>query len=73
MDWLTVEHSETGEPIKKHYHVTLHYERLAEEESKFEAIHNTIMGNTVVENGKITVIEIDPEMPIDPLTKSWDL
>ncbi|MGM3307216.1 hypothetical protein ACSQ6I_14800 [Anabaena sp. WFMT] len=72
IDWLTVERSDSGEPITKHYHVILHYERIAEEESKFETIHNTIMGNTVVENAKITVIEIDPEIPIDPLTRAWD-
>ncbi|MEA5579379.1 hypothetical protein [Anabaena sp. UHCC 0451] len=72
IDWETVERSDSGEPIAKHYHVILHYERIAEEESKFEAMHNTIMGNTVVENAKITVIEIDPSIPIDPLTRSWD-
>ncbi len=64
IDWDTVERSEAGNPIAKHYHVILHYERIAEEESKFEAMLNTIMGNTVVENAKITVIEIDPNMPI---------
>ena len=64
IDWDTVERSEAGEPITKHYHVILHYERIAEEESKFEAMHNTIIGNTVVENAKITVIEIDPDIPI---------
>ncbi|HBW32959.1 hypothetical protein H6G49_25495 [Nostoc sp. PCC 7120 = FACHB-418] len=70
--WDTVEQSNTGEPITKHYHVILHYERIAEEESKFEAMHNTIMGNTVVENANITVIEIDPDIPIEPLTRSRD-
>lgn len=72
IDWDVVERSVSGEPILKHYHVILHYERLAEEESKFEALHNTIMGNTVVENAKISIIEIDPDIPIDPLTRSWD-
>jgi hypothetical protein len=72
IDWLTVEKSDSGEPITKHYHVILHYERIAEEESKFQAIHNTVMGNTVVENAKISVIEIDPDIPIDPLTREWD-
>ncbi|MBD2490421.1 hypothetical protein [Aulosira sp. FACHB-615] len=70
--WDTVERSDSGKPITKHYHVILHYERIAEEESKFEAMHNTIMGNTVVENANITVIEIDPDIPIEPLTRSWD-
>ncbi|WP_375490827.1 hypothetical protein [uncultured Nostoc sp.] len=72
IDWDTVERSDSGEPIAKRYHVILHYERIAEEESKFEALHNTIMGNTVVENANITVIEIDPDIPIDPLMRSWD-
>ncbi|WP_017651241.1 hypothetical protein [Fortiea contorta] len=72
IDWDTVERSDSGEPITKHYHVILHYERIAEEESKFEAMHNTIMGNTVVENAKITIIEIDSDIPIDPLARSWD-
>ena len=57
-DWHTVEHSESGEPIEKHYHVILHYERIAQAESKFEAMHDTMLGNTVVENAQITVIEI---------------
>ncbi|WP_427157304.1 hypothetical protein ACQFX9_17605 [Aliinostoc sp. HNIBRCY26] len=70
--WDTVERSDSGEPITNHYHVILHYERIAEEESKFEAMHNTIMGNTVVENANITVIEVDPDIPIEPLTRSWD-
>ncbi|MHC5770399.1 MAG: hypothetical protein ACYTXI_33410 [Nostoc sp.] len=70
IDWDTVERSDSGEPIAKRYHVILHYERIAEEESKFEALHNTIMGNTVVENAKITVIEIDSDIPIDPLMRS---
>jgi hypothetical protein len=71
-DWLAVERSESGAPIDKHYHVILHYECLAEDESKFEAMHNTIMGNTVVENAKITVIEIDADLPVEPLARSWD-
>ncbi|MEA5566300.1 hypothetical protein [Anabaena sp. UHCC 0399] len=71
-DWDTGERSDSGEAITKHYHVILHYERIAEEESKFEAMRNTIMGNTVVENANITVIEIDPNIPIEPLTRSWD-
>ncbi|QLE58955.1 hypothetical protein [Nostoc sp. TCL26-01] len=72
IDWRTVERSNSGEPIAKHYHVILHYERIAEEESKFEALQNTVMGNLVVENAKITIIEIDPDIPIEPLERSWD-
>ncbi|MBW4440369.1 MAG: hypothetical protein KME10_03865 [Plectolyngbya sp. WJT66-NPBG17] len=69
LDWDAVERSETGSPIQKHYHVVLHYERLAEAESKFEAMHDTIMGNTVVENSKITVIEIASDLQIKPLAQ----
>ena len=68
-DWDTVELSGSGVPIEKHYHVILHYERIAEAESKFEAMHNTIMGNTVVENAKISVLEISPDLQINPLTR----
>jgi hypothetical protein len=63
--------SDSGEPIQKHYHVILHYEEIAEAESKFEARHNTILGNTVVENANISVIEISPDIPIEPLEVSW--
>jgi hypothetical protein len=72
LDALAVDQSESGEIINKHYHVILHYERIAEDESMFEATHNTIMGNTVVENAKITVVEIDLDLPIDPIARSWD-
>jgi len=72
IDSLAVERSPSGEPINKHYHVILHYERIAEDESRFEAIHNTIMGNTVVENAKITAIEIDADLPVNALARSWD-
>jgi len=64
IDWDAVELSDLGDPINKYYHVILHYERIAEDESKFEAFHNTIMGNTVVENAKISVIEIAPDIEI---------
>jgi phosphoribosylformylglycinamidine (FGAM) synthase PurS component len=71
IDSLAVEVSDSGTPIEKHYHVILHYERIAEAESKFEAIHDTILGNTVVENAKISAIEISPDLQINPLTRSW--
>jgi len=67
-DWNAVERSETGEPIPKSYHVILHYERIAEAESMFEAMHETIIGNTVVENAEITLVEIAADLPIQPLT-----
>lgn len=71
LDWDRVELSDSGEPINNHYHVILHYERIAEDESKFEAMHNTIMGNTVVENAKITVIEIDRDLQVEPLARPY--
>lgn len=71
IDWDTVERSESGEPIEKQYHVMLHYEDIITAESKFEAMHNTIMGNTVVENARITVIEIASNLSVEPLTRSW--
>ena len=67
-DWLAVERSESGEVIQKHYHVILHYERIGIAESKFEAMQDTLLGNTVVENAKATLIEIDANLPVSPLT-----
>ncbi len=72
LDWDAVAQSASGEPIEKQYHVMLHYESTITASSKFEAIHDTIMGNTVVENAKITVVEIDPDLPITPLHRSWN-
>ena len=63
VDMLTVERSPDGEAISKLYHVILHFECTIDAESKFEAMHDTIMGNTVVENGKITVIEVSEDLP----------
>jgi hypothetical protein len=68
IDWDAVEHSEAGEVIQKRYHVILHYERIGKAESKFEAMQDTLMGNTVVENAKVTLIEIDANLPLQPLT-----
>jgi hypothetical protein len=48
------------------------YERITEDESMFEATHNTIIGNTVVENAKIIVVQIDSDLPIEPVERSWD-
>ncbi|MEG5137767.1 MULTISPECIES: hypothetical protein [unclassified Microcoleus] len=67
LDWDAVELSDSGEPIEKRYHVILHYERIAKEESKFEAMQNTLLGNTVVEMGKLSIIEISPDIPIQRL------
>lgn len=67
IDWDAVELSDDGEPVDKRYHVILHYERIAKEESKFEAMQNTLLGNTVVERGKLSIIEISPDIPIQGL------
>ncbi|WP_193199928.1 hypothetical protein [Nostoc sp. MG11] len=69
-DWQTVERSESGEPIQKRYHVILHYERIGKAESKFEAMQDTLMGNLVVENAKVTLIEIDAILPVQPLNSN---
>jgi hypothetical protein len=70
LDWQAVQLSESGQAVQQRYHVVLHYERIAEEESMFEAMHNTIMGNTVVENATIMVMPIDSDLPIEPITRS---
>jgi phosphoribosylformylglycinamidine (FGAM) synthase PurS component len=67
-DWEAVEHSASGEPIQKRYHVILHYERIRTAESKFDALQDTLLGNTVVENAKVNLIEIDASLLIQPLT-----
>lgn len=72
VDWDAVERSDTGEPIEKQYHVMLYYEDIITAESKFEAMHNTLLGNTVVENAKITVIEVANDLPVEPLVRSWE-
>jgi hypothetical protein len=65
IDWDAVEESESGDPIEKEYHVILHYEAIRTAESKFEAMHDTMMGNTVVTKATINVIEIDPDLAIE--------
>ncbi len=71
IDWSAVDRSESGEPIEKEYHVILHYETITTAESKFEAMHDTMMGNTVVENALISVIEVSPNGSIEPLRRSY--
>ena len=63
LDWEAVDRSASGKAIDKRFHVILHYERVAEEESKFEAMTNTLLGNTVVENAEVTIIQVDPGFP----------
>ena len=65
-----MEISDSGEPINKYYHVIVHYEEISEAESQFEAVHNTMMGNTIVENARIAAIEISPDIEIEPLERS---
>jgi hypothetical protein len=72
VDMLTVERSADGEAINKLYHVTLNFECIIDAESRFEAMHNTIMGNTVVENAKITVIEVGDDLPVADILKLGD-
>src|SRR5437016_1030914 len=56
VSWEAVDRSPAGTAKNKRFHVILHYERLADEESKFDALHNTLLGNVVVENAEITII-----------------
>ncbi|MEG3862748.1 hypothetical protein [Microcoleus sp. herbarium12] len=70
IDSLAVEISDSGEPINKYYHVIIHYEEISEAESKFDAVHNTIMGNTIIENARLAAIEISPDIQIEPLERS---
>jgi hypothetical protein len=67
VDWEAVDRSPSGKVNEKRFHVILHYERVAEEESKFDATLNTQLGNTVVENAEIVLIQVDPALPIEPL------
>lgn len=60
--------SEAGQ--KKRYHVILHYERMVTEDSKFDALHNILIGNVVVENAKRWAIEIDSS--VQPINDDWD-
>jgi len=64
--WDAVERSLSGDVMEKRFHVVLHYERVVSEESKFEAMHRTLLGNTVIENAEISIIRVDPELPIAP-------
>lgn len=65
IEWDAIECSEAGTPVQNYYHVVLHYETIAEDESKFYAMHNTIMGNTVVENATITIVQVEPDFAIN--------
>ena len=62
-----VERLPSGEIIEKEYHIIVHFEHMITDESKFEAFHNTIVGNLVVENAQISVIQINSDLPESPL------
>jgi hypothetical protein len=62
---LAVEKTAEGEVIEKYFHVTVHFEGIFKGESKFEAIHNALVGNTVVENAAVTAIAIDPGLQVN--------
>jgi hypothetical protein len=62
---LAVEKTAEGEVIERYFHVTVHFEGIFKDESKFEAIHNTLVGNTVVENATVTAISIDPGLQVN--------
>jgi hypothetical protein len=61
---LSVEKNAEGKVIEKCFHVTVHFEGIFKGKSKFEVIHNTLMGSTVVESAWVTAIEIDPALHV---------
>ncbi len=62
---LAVDKTAEGQVIEKYFHVTVHFDVIFKDESKFEAIHNTLVGNTVVENAMVTAISIDPGLQVN--------
>jgi len=66
IDWDATDVSPTGKVKEKHFHVVVHFERVIDDESKFEAMHSTLMGNTVVENAEVSLVQVDPKLPIAP-------
>ena len=63
--WDPIERSDSEDDPTQPYHVTVHYEHIIEAESKFYAMHDTLIGKTIVENAKLTIIQIDPDVPVD--------
>lgn len=63
IDSEAVDRSASGEVINKRFHVILHYECVVEEESKFEAMTNTLLGNAVIETAEVGIIQVDPDLP----------
>jgi len=69
IDWESVDRWPSGEVNEMRFHVILHYERITEEQSKFDAMQNTVMGNTVIENAEISIIQVDPDLAIESLER----
>ena len=63
--------TEAEPPQERLYPVILHYERTIEAESRFDALHDTRMGNTVVENAKCVAIEISSDVEQQVLQQEW--
>jgi len=72
IDWDAVDQSPTGEIKSKRFHVILHYERVADERTRFDALVNTQMGNTVVENAEVTLIQIGPDLQVATARRRHD-
>lgn len=73
IDPEAVEWSPSGSVVEKRFHVIAHYEDVIEDESKFEATVSTLLGNTVVEGAQVSVIQIDPDLPVEPLAPDLDV
>jgi phosphoribosylformylglycinamidine (FGAM) synthase PurS component len=69
IDWEAVDRSPSGKVNEKRFHVILHYEHVTEDESKFDAMQNTLLGNTVIENAEVSIIQVAPDLPIEPLER----
>jgi hypothetical protein len=41
----------------------VHFEQVVEEDSKFDAVADAQLGNTIVENAEIAVIQVAPGLP----------
>jgi hypothetical protein len=63
VEWDAATRSPSGIVNDKRFHVIVHYERLVDEESKFEAKHSTLLGNSVIENAEVTLIQEAPDFP----------
>ena len=57
IDGDAVDRSPSGTVNEKRFHVIPHYERIADEASKFEALVSMQLGHTVIENAEITLVQ----------------